>query len=171
MTNAAASPGQKFSLKAFLQGMVVVAALYAALAGWLWRSGPATITKLQTTLASQVATIEFPPVPTTATAPHLYGPPVPAQAVKNISVTPAANPPVTISVSKTPVITAVTPITVTPVPVTPVTTAAIISLPPTQKNNQKKTTPKGRLPVIRKSDGLTPFKAYRRPFDRAAAKG
>jgi polysaccharide deacetylase 2 family uncharacterized protein YibQ len=70
-------------------------------------------------------------------------------------------------VTTPPVITAVTPVTTTPI----TTASAILSLPPAPIDGLYETTPKGRLPVIRKSDGLTPFKAYRRPFDRAAAKG
>lgn len=32
-------------------------------------------------------------------------------------------------------------------------------------------TPQGKIPAIRRADGMTPFQAYRRPFDRAAANG
>jgi uncharacterized protein len=161
MTNAAASPGQKFSLRAFLQGMAVVIALYAVLAGWLWHFRKATEIRLQAALASQAAPIEFPPAPATATAPRIFG--TPAPSARNISAPPVTAPLVT----KPPVITAVTPVTATPV----TAASAIASLPPAPIDGLYETTPKGRLPVIRKSDGLTPFKAYRRPFDRAAAKG
>lgn len=44
------------------------------------------------------------------------------------------------------------------------------ALPEAPIDGLYETTTKGRLPVVRKSDGMTPFKAYRRPFDRASVK-
>lgn len=51
------------------------------------------------------------------------------------------------------------------------TSTETTALPAAPIDGLYESSPKGRLPVIRKSDGMTPFKAYRRAFDRSSAKG
>src|SRR5262249_23863618 len=81
---------------------------------------------------------------------------------------PVANPPVTAVTPVTPPAPPVQP--PAPAPVQPLP-AVVTTLPQAPIDGLYEQTPKGKLPVIRKSDGMTAFKAYRRPFDRAAAKG
>lgn len=58
----------------------------------------------------------------------------------------------------------------TPAHVAQPETTDATALPPAPIDGLYESSPKGRLPIIRKSDDVTPFKAYRRPFDRMAVK-
>jgi polysaccharide deacetylase 2 family uncharacterized protein YibQ len=164
MTTAAATPGRKFSLKAFLRGLALVVLLYGALAGYLWWIAPATLAKQQERLAAQTVSIAYPsPAPVAST-------PEPSQVADTKEVVKGSPP---LPAGKTPPVTALPAITVTPAP--PASTASAVpqtvSLPPAPLDGLFETAPQGRLPIVRKSDGMTPFNAYRRPFDRAAVKG
>lgn len=52
---------------------------------------------------------------------------------------------------------------------TPVVIEQVADLPPVPFDGLYESTPEGKLPTIRTADGMTPFKAYRTPFDRASA--
>ncbi len=143
-----------FSRKAFLRGLAVVLLLYLAATAYIWVFAKKTAEMQQSKLVSQTVLIEHPhaektTAPTTTAPHHDSSTPPPAQdthhaenAAKDAALPehPETNTHETME-------------------------SGFLKAP---VEGLFETTPEGRLPVIRKKDGLTPAQAYRRPFDRYA---
>ena len=145
--HSANPPSEKLFMKAFLRGLLAAALIYALLGAWLWVSAPAALRQQQEKLAAQTVQIERPrPV-----YKEPFGPPRPQAAAEQLGPpAPAAERP--------------------PPPVLPPSLTTMESgLAAAPVEGLYETTADGRLPAIRKADGLTPFQAYRRLFDRFAA--
>ncbi len=148
MTQEQEAHKRKSLPSAFLRGLAVVAVLYGGLAGWLWSSSSATMQTLQDKMASKTVEIERPaPVYTAAAGTgEPYGPPRPeSETAAETGIPP--NP------------SAVLPGDL------PRLESGLVESP---VEGLYETTDGGRLPKVRDKDGLTPFLAYRRIFDRIA---
>jgi len=167
--------------KGLAQGLGVAVLIYAGIVGWLWHAGPETVQQEQAKNISQSALVQRPeqtqvvPVPVeeaTPAEPVVVEPaptetPVvgePAPAAQAVPVTPVATEetkpePGAVEEKPAPVIEEV------PAAVAANDNAALAVAPVAGVYEQKDS---AVLPVIDKKTGLTPFKAYRKSFDRAA---
>lgn len=157
--NAAHRINFPFSSRHFAMGMGVVAILCGGLAGWSALKGRAVLSSHIATMPSRSAEILWPEsVPSSPIIPQNHI----AIDVPAPDITPPAP-----EEKSDPEITAT--------PATPeieqaaATDTQIITRDATPLVGLYETTQWGRLPIIRKEDKLTPFQAYRRPFDREAA--
>lgn len=136
---------QKFSVTAFSQGLAVVALLYVLIAGFLWFSGSKTLEAQQGQLASQTVLIEHPDIMTSSTIGSGIQSPVQTGETGNDGDTtpqPESHLPESFELLESGL--------------------AKAPIPGLYEENEF-----GRAPV-RHKDGMTPFQAYRRPFNRAA---
>ncbi len=137
----------RFSVAAFLLTLVAVAFVYAGLASFLFISAPSTYEKRGQRLASQTVVVEWNKEvsrPAIARPQRMYGPPKPSAAATDASA-PALG-----SETASPAVTEKT------------VTSALAVAP---AEGLYENTPEGKLPVVRQKDGMTPFQAYRRPFN------
>ena len=134
-------PEEKFSLKAFTQGMLCVALIYAIIGGWIWGQSEKTTLAQTQRLASKTVIIQW---PEKSPMPDSSG------GAENSNADAAA--PKSTVIADLPVDTAMLESGLADAPI----------------QGLFEDTSLGKLPVIR-SDGLTSFKAYRRPFDRQLA--
>ncbi len=137
--SALAGAKNNFSTKAFGQGLVFFALVLALLGGWLYTERDNAITILQKKLASKVIEVDWSAISTEADKVVFRSAGSNERtAGKDISI-PNINVP------------------------------AAEPLEPAPLEGLTERTPAGAtLPVIRERDGLTPFKAYRRPFNLQA---
>ena len=148
---------EKFSLKAFYQGLAVVLAAYFLLFSWALLNADKTLQRQQDRLASQTAIIKW-PVPETDTAQESAQ----EQAQDSVHTLPADGTAVDEKHLEA--------------PSTAQTSAQHIAgvkllesgLADAPVDGLYEVTADGHLPLVRSRDGLTPFKAYRRPFDLQA---
>lgn len=162
---------RKFSTKSFLRGLLVVVLLYAAGAGWFWLKKDETANAQQAKLASQTVLIEK----TTPVAgmPEQLGEETLAVTSHEQTMAPAQSQEETVAAEEQ------THSTVSDESTTSETKEDKTEIPDNLQRLENglaaapieglyEESPEGRLPVIRAKDKLTPFQAYRRPFDRAA---
>jgi polysaccharide deacetylase 2 family uncharacterized protein YibQ len=156
-----------FSARSFAIGMGGVALICAGLVGWAVLKGNDALSIRINAMPGQTVSIAWNTAPLTQ----------PIKPPNFVAVdVPVAQPPVTEPVVKdtpeeNPEETGV-PAAVTTPPATekpPVTITESTATPTTPLDGLFETTQWGKLPIIRKADGMTPFQAYRRPFDRNAA--
>lgn len=158
-TQAAQWLRENFSTKAFLQGLVIVFLLYLSLATWIFFNQDSSFEKLQRQLASQTVILEWPgempladqeyPVTTIGEIPG-------DQA--RIPALPNGETLLAEETSMPQEKTDYGPVTMLESGLAEAPVAGLYE-----------DTADGRLPVVREKDGLTPFRAYRRPFDHATA--
>ncbi len=157
--------GGRFSNRAFMIGMGITVVLYGALGIWLWRAAPHTFESQQGRLASVTAAIVWPPPP--EKSQESYGPDL-LDSVAEATEPDAAAPVVPDITELYEEAGASSPVAnssesqATPAP------SDGGDLGPAPLEGLFETTKEGRLPIIRQSDKMTPFQAYRRPFDRQA---
>lgn len=142
---AAQKSRRPFSSRAFLRGLSVGVILYGLLALWIFLSADRTLERHQERLASQTVIVEWQGIDEeehNATA-EAYGPvmqqgqPSPDAVAQNPEDEAVSDPVLLDSgLADTPV-----------------------------EGLYEQTPDGGHLPVVRAKDGLTPFQAYRRPFD------
>lgn len=176
--NAAQWMEDNFSLRGFGIGLAGVLLVLGGMAGYSFIGGPAAITARTNDAAGQTVAIEWnnktvatdkPPVPPIIPENFVaVDVPTPPADVHTDHTDTPAHPP-EIHEKPDPV-----PVTETPAPdEVAVNTIAVNDLahPGKPVDGLTETTQQGQLPIIRQSDKLTAFSAYRRPFDRAAAAG
>lgn len=136
---------ENFSPSAFGQGLLVVLLLYGLLAGWVMFSSGSVEKKQLAKLASQTVIVDWKqqaetPDNTTQSDGAVMGPQVPENAGAE---KPAEPPPKEYS--------------------PPDVMESGLAAAPVDGLYEEKA--EGHIPVVRQQDGLTAFKAYRRPFD------
>jgi polysaccharide deacetylase 2 family uncharacterized protein YibQ len=188
-SKAASLIKDSFTDRSFGIGLVGVAAVCGALFGWAFVNGDKIVAQKLEGLPTHTVLIEWNtapllrppttppahfPVAAAATgepadaAPEMEEPP-PEHAADMQGETGADTPDIAVVEQAPPQ----TPLHAESPDEMAATTPLVIEhaadLPPVPYDGLYETTPEGKLPVIRASDGMTPFKAYRRPFNRAAA--
>lgn len=142
MPDAAESQTEKkeiFSIKAFGQGLVFLSIFLALITVWLYTERDNAVTILKSKLAAQVIEVDWSAIEQDSEKVVFKADNKEKTAGKDISI-PNVNVP------------------------------AAEPLEPAPVQGLQERTPAGAtLPVIRKSDGLTAFEAYRRPFNLQAA--
>jgi polysaccharide deacetylase 2 family uncharacterized protein YibQ len=172
--------GGQFSPRAFIQGLIGGLVLLALYAAWLWSQAGVVQAARQARLAATTATIDMSGLGgsgitlesmTSEDVPPTRQPDTSAEAAK----TPA--PPATPSTSPSTAATASSAVASADAKDHPaaempsVAKAESITLPPAPEAALLETTDAGRLPIIDRATGRTPFDAYRRPYDMARAAG
>ncbi|MBU0859838.1 MAG: divergent polysaccharide deacetylase family protein, partial [Alphaproteobacteria bacterium] len=150
-----------FSARSFAIGMGGVALVCAGLAGWAVFKGNDALSTRINAMPGQTVAIAW------NTAPLTQPIKPPNFVAVDVPVTPpsATPPPETTEPEAASHDTAAVPHTTGTTAVTLTESVA----PTTPLDGLFETTQWGKLPIIRKADGMTPFQAYRRPFDRNAA--
>lgn len=152
---AAAQAGNRlkenFSPRAFGQGLAIAALLYALVAAWIFFNAGKTAEEQLEKLASQTVIVEWKTPPAPDTEMLVQGPP-----------NELAAPPETAPEQQQP-----QQQEAAPVPYAPEILESGLAKAPLE--GLYETTPLGQVPKVRATDGLTPFMAYRRPFDLQAS--
>lgn len=152
----------KISGRTFGAGLGIMAVVYAGLFGFLWLNSPQTLLKRSEKLASQTVMIEreaLPEQPVQAEDDHHAD--VPPEKVEDKDQATLDTPPPaqdTVAVDMPEETTETTHVN---------DTGSLVQAP---LDGLYADTTQGRLPIIRVSDKMTPFQAYRRSFSPVAGK-